>query len=386
MQRSSEPFSSPGARVLCVNLGSRTAKLSVVRVGAGAELGHAPESEVETETDIAAVDAPATFAAVDIARVDAVAYRVVRIHQLPTADAVLFDDATRAAIAESAELAPLHTRSVLDAFDTLRRSVPHAAHVAVFDAGFHRTIPDRAAVYGLPYEDALAGWRKVGFHGLSYAYASARAAVLLGAARTRKLVALHLGGGCSACAIDDGRSVETTMGFTPTDGLLMATRSGSVDIGLMLAYMRKKKLSIDEAEAIVSERSGLLGLGGSSDMREIEAARARGDGRATLAYDVFVHKASAAVGAMSAALHGLDAMAFTGGIGEHDATARERICAPFAFLGVTLDDARNREPAGDAIVSRADARVTVLRIRAREDWSMALAASHVVRTGTVAAS
>ncbi len=365
------------ARVLCVNLGSRTAKLSVVRVGGDARLGHAPAPEAEATTDIATLDDARSFASIDLATIDVIAYRVVRISTLPDRDAVPFDATTRAAIAASAEFAPLHTRSVLAAADALQKSAPHARHVATFDAAFHRTIPDRAAVYGLPYDDAVAGWRKVGFHGLSYAYAAARVREVLGTDRARKIVALHLGGGCSACAIDDGRSVETTMGFTPTDGLIMATRSGSVDIGLLLAYMRAKKLSIDDAEAVVSERSGLLGLGGSSDMREIEASRARGDVRAALAYDVFVHRARAAVGAMSAALHGVDAIAFMGGIGEHSASVRADICAAFAFLGVTIDAAANASPSGDAIVSSADSRVPVLRIETREDWSMAIAGTSV---------
>ncbi len=369
-------------RVLCVNLGSRTAKLSVLRVDAGAELGRAPAPEVETNAPLDALDDPHAYGEIDLAEIDAVAYRVVRIAKLPDDDAVPFGDATRAAIAASAELAPLHTRTVLAASDALRARAPRAEHVAVFDAAFHRTIPDRAAVYGLPYDDALAGWRKVGFHGLSYAYVAARVETLLGAAATRKLVALHLGGGCSAAAIGGGRSVETTMGFTPTDGLIMATRSGSVDVGLLLAYMREKKLSIDEAETIVAERSGLLGLGGSADMREIQAARARRDARGTLAYDVFVHRASAAVGAMSAALHGLDAIAFAGGIGENDPQARADICTPFAYLGVTLDAKRNAAPVDDAIVSADASCVPVLRIRTREDWSMAIAASRVARAGT----
>jgi acetate kinase len=361
------------ARVLCVNLGSRTAKLSVARVAGAARLAYAPPPEVETTVDIAALDDVRAFDALDLDTIDVVAYRVVRISRLPDRDAVVFDAAIRSAIADSAELAPLHTRSVLAASDALRKRVPDATHVATFDAAFHRTIPDRAAVYGLPYADALAGWRKVGFHGLSYTYAAARIRKLLGDDRTRKVVALHLGGGCSACAIDDGRSVETTMGFTPTDGLLMATRSGSVDIGLLLAYMRAKKLSIDAAEAIVSERSGLLGLGGSSDMREIEAARARGDARAALAYDVFVHRARAAVGAMSAALHGVDAIVFLGGIGEHSAAVRADICAAFAFLGVAIDAGANAAPRGDAVVSSAGSRVPVMRIETREDWAMAIA-------------
>ncbi len=371
--------------MLCVNLGSRTAKLSVLRVEAGAELGRAPKPEIEQDAPLDALGDPRAYGDIDLAAIDAVAYRVVRIAKLPAADAVPFDDGTRAAIAASVELDPLHTRTVLAASDALRARAPRAAHVAVFDAAFHRTIPDRAAVYGLPYADALAGWRKVGFHGLSYAYVAARVETLLGAARARKLVALHLGGGCSAAAIAGGRSVETTMGFTPTDGLVMATRSGSVDVGLLLAYMREKKLSIDEAETIVAERSGLLGLGGSADMREIQAARSRGEARGTLAYDVFVHRASAAVGAMSAALHGLDAIAFAGGIGENDPQARAAICAPFAYLGITLDARRNAAPLDDAIVSSEASRAPVLRIRTREDWSMALGASRVVRTGTMSA-
>ncbi len=372
-------------RVLCVNLGSRTAKLSVLRVEDDAGLGVPVAPEMESTTGIDALDDADAFAQVDLAAIDVVAYRVVRIARLPANDAVPFDDAVRAAIAESAELAPLHTSSVLAISDTLRRRAPRAAHVATFDSAFHRTIPDRAAVYALPYADALAGWRKAGFHGLNYAYVAARNTVLLGA-KSQKLVGLHLGGGCSACAIEGGRSVETTMGFTPSDGLVMATRSGNVDVGLLLAYMRKKRLSIDEMETIVSERSGLFGLGGSSDMRDIQAARAAGDARAALAYDVFVHRAQAAIGAMSAALSGLDAIAFTGGVGEHDARVRADICAPFAYLGIVVDPAANVAADADAIVSSAASRVPVLRLAAREDWSMALTALRATRAGISVAS
>ena len=369
------------ARVLCVNLGSRTAKLSVVRVDDADVLGRPAEPELQTSADVAGLGSTSVAERVDLASIDIIAHRVVRIARLPERDAVPFDEALRAEVAASAEYDPLHTRPVLDAFDALRASAPHALQVAAFDAAFHRSIPDRAAVYGLPYADALAGWRKVGFHGLSYAYLSARAAVLLGADATRKLVGAHLGGGCSMCAIESGRSIETTMGFTPTDGLMMATRSGAVDVGLLLAYMREKKLSIDETEALVTERAGLLGLGGSADMRDVQAARKRGDARAALAYDVFIHRASAAAGAMIAALHGVDAIAFAGGIGERDALVRADVTAPFAFLGARIDPAANASPADDAVVSEATSRVRVLRIRTREDWSMALAALRAATSG-----
>jgi acetate kinase len=368
------PTTISRARVLCVNLGSRSAKLTLLDVPSGAQLGEPGAAVAETEAALEAMSDRATLAPFEATPVDAVAYRVVRIRRLPAADAVPFDDATRASILAAAEFAPLHTRSVVAAYDALRAALPGARHVAVFDAAFHRTIPPRAAAYGLPYDDFTAGWRKVGFHGLSHAYATARSAVLLGDARpSRKLVSVHLGGGCSIAAIDGARSLDTTMGFTPQDGLLMATRSGTLDAGMLLAYMREKRLSIDDAERLISERSGLLGLGGSGDMREILAARARGDERAVLAYDVFVYRTLVAAGAAAATLGGLEALAFLGGIGENAPEVRGDVCAGLAFLGVRADAARNGPSADDAVISPAGDAVPVLRIHTREDWAMALA-------------
>jgi len=363
-------------RVLCVNLGSRTAKLSLLEVPPEAVAGQPAEPRLESECELAALsDAAATeqFAG---ERPDAVAYRVVRIRALPAADAVPFDAALRDAIAATQELAPLHTRSVLAAFDALSARLPAARHVGVFDSAFHRTIPARAAAYGLPYDDFVAGWRKVGFHGLSHAYAAARTAVLLGdPAPGRRLVNVHLGGGCSVAAIDGGRSVDTSMGFTPQDGLLMATRSGSLDAAMLLAYMRERRLSIDAAETIVSERSGLLGLGGAADMREIVRRRAAGDPRAQLAYDVFVYRAVTAVGAMAAALGGLEALSFAGGIGEHMPELRAAVCGALSFLGVRIDPVRNTPANTDAVLSPPGAPVAVARLHVREDWMLALAAA-----------
>jgi acetate kinase len=281
----------------------------------------------------------------------------------------------RASILAAAEFAPLHTRSVIAAYDVLHGALPGARHVAVFDAAFHRTIPPHAAAYGLPYADFEDGWRKVGFHGLSHRYAAARAATVLGDPRpSRKLVSVHLGGGCSIAAIDGARSVDTSMGFTPQDGLVMATRSGTLDAGMLLAYMRAKRLSIEETERLISERSGLLGLGGSADMREIIAERARGDVRAAFAYDVFVYRAVGVAAAMAAALDGLAALAFLGGIGENAPAVRADMCAGLSFLNVRTDPARNADPPGDALISPAGAAVPVLRIHTREDWALALAA------------
>lgn len=361
-----------------MNLGSRTAKLTVLDVAPGARTGEPAVPLAEAEPDLAAVAGGAEVLPFAEHPPDVVAYRIVRTRTLPAGDAAPFDAAVRGSILAAAEFAPLHTRSVVAAYDALRAALPAARHVAVFDAAFHRTIPAQAAAYGLPYDDFAAGWRKIGFHGLSHAYAAARTAVLLGdVAPRRKLVSFHLGGGCSAAAIDGPRSLDTTMGFTPQDGLLMATRCGALDAGMLLAYMRAKQLGVDDAETLISQRSGLLGLGGSADMRDILKACAAGEERAQLAYDVFVYRAIAAGAAMAAAAGGLEAVAFLGGIGEHSPEVRTGVCAGLAFLGAEIDATRNAAPSGDAIVSPAQSRVPVLRIHTREDWMMALAAVRV---------
>jgi acetate kinase len=362
-------------RVLCVNLGSRTAKLSVLDVPDDAVAGEPVAPAAELETPLDGLAAEEHLGSLDSDRVGIVAYRVVRSTDVSGAAAAPFDARTRAAILAAAEFAPLHTRPVVAAFDDLSPRMPHARHVAVFDGAFHHTIAAPVAAYGLPYDDFTAGWRKVGFHGLSHAYAAARTAKVLGDPHpVRKLVSAHLGGGASVAAVDGGRSVDTTMGFTPLDGLIMATRSGTLDAGMLLAYMRRKQLSIDDAEDLLAGRSGLLGLGGSADMRAIVAAKERGEARAALAYAAFVYRVSAAIGAMTATLAGLEAIAFLGGIGENAAGVRADACAPFAFLGASVDAGRNADPRDDAVISPDRARVAVLRIRTREDWMMALAA------------
>jgi acetate kinase len=363
-------------RVLCVNLGSRSAKISLIAVSPNDVAGEPSQPIAELECSVAALADAATLEPFESTGDDIVAYRVVRIRRLPETDAVLFDAGTRAAIAASQELAPLHTQGVLAAFDALSAKLPRARHVAVFDAAFHRSIPDRAAAYGLPYADFIAGWRKVGFHGLSHAFAAARVAALLNdPVPVRKLVGVHLGGGCSVAAIAGARSIDTSMGFTPQDGLLMATRSGTLDAGMLLAYMREKALSVEAAETLISDGSGLLGLGGSADMRDIVAGRERGDQRAQLAYDVFVYRVVTGVGAMAAALNGIDAVAFLGGIGEHMPGVRADVCAGLAYLGVRVDAGRNSPETTDAVISPAGANVAVLRLHVREDWMMAIAAA-----------
>jgi acetate kinase len=284
---------------------------------------------------------------------------------------VLVDDAVAGAIGELFELAPLHNPAALDGIAAARARFPSARHVAVFDTVFHAAMSDAAALYPLPWEwTERWGLRRFGFHGLSVEYATARAAELLGEAPSR-LVVCHLGAGCSVTAVLDGRSVDTSMGFTPLEGLMMARRSGSIDPGLLLYLLRQRHVDVDELERGLTEDAGLVGVSGvSSDMRAVLADANAGNERARLAIDMFVHRVAAAVGGMTASLGGLDVLVFTGGIGEHSEVIRERVCAPFGFLGLHMDSDRNAKVDADAPVSRADSRVHVLVITAREDLAI----------------
>ena len=240
-------------------------------------------------------------------------------------------------------------------------------------------MPDAARAYGGPHQWLDDGLRRYGFHGLSHEHATTRSAALLGRAPGDvRLVSCHLGGGSSIAAVDRGRSVDTTMGFTPLDGLVMATRAGAVDPGLLLHLLRHGT-SVDELDDVLERRSGVFGLSGvSADLRLVIAARDGGDERARLAVDVFVHRLVTGIGAMIGALGGLDAIVFTGGIGEHSAEVRARAVAAFAWMGAVVDETANAAVTGDADISGPDARVRVLVVTARED----LVIAHATRTLT----
>ncbi len=258
--------------------------------------------------------------------------------------------------------------------DAAFAAFPGVPEVAAFDTDFHATIPDAAALYPIPHEwTERYGLRRYGFHGLSVAWSVRRAAKLLGSP-PRRLVVCHLGSGCSATAVRDGRSVDTTMGFTPLEGMMMATRSGTVDPGLLLDLATDRGLAAQEIEDALNRRSGLLGVSGiSADLREVLKAADAGDPRARLAYDMFVHRLRRELGGLTATLGGLDALVFTGGIGEHAERVRAEAVAPFADLGAALDPAKNAAAVsgrGDAEISAAGARVRTLVIEAREDLSV----------------
>jgi acetate kinase len=337
-------------RVLVANAGSSSLKLSLLDSD-DSELWacelEAPRAVVEPErVRTALAELPQ--------EPDAAAHRIVHGGERFRA-AVVIDAAVEAALEGLAELAPLHQPKSLAALDAVRRALPDVTEVACFDTAFHATLPPAAATYALPLKwRERYGVRRYGFHGLSHAYA-ARAA-----GDARRVVTCHLGAGASLCAVLDGRSVDTTMGFTPLEGLVMATRSGSVDPGLLLWLQEREGVSTDSMADALEHDSGLLGLAGTADMRELLA---RDDDEARLAVEVYVHRLRAGIGAMAASLGGLDALVFTGGVGENSGRIRELASEGLGYLGV----------------GAREGGVRVLVVRAREDLEIARQVRELLR-------
>jgi acetate kinase len=262
----------------------------------------------------------------------------------------------------------------LQGIEAAQSRFPNAKHLAVFDTAFHRTIPDEAAVYPIPLEyferDRI---KRYGFHGINHEYCMHRAASMLDkAVDDINLIICHLGNGCSITAVAKGKSIDNTMGFTPLEGLMMGTRAGSIDPGLVLRMVAEKNGDVEEVDKILNKQSGLLGVSGvSNDMREVIGYARYGDKRAALAISMFVYRLQSYIGMMAAHLPRIDAIVFTAGIGEHSAMVRSRACEALQLLGCRLDAKRNDEAKGDAIVSAGDSTIPVLTITAREDWQIA---------------
>jgi acetate kinase len=329
--------------ILVVNAGSASLKLSVVEGDESAtkigSLAAAPED------------------------VTAVAHRVVH-GGLRFLEPTLIDDAVELELAAVTELAPLHNTPALAAIREARRLLPDLPHVAVFDSAFHRTIPDEASTYALSSRLREWGIRRYGFHGLSVQWASEQVPA-------SRLVVCHLGGGCSVTAVRDGRSVDTTMGFTPLEGVPMATRAGSVDPGA-LVYLLRHHLTLEALDHELEHESGLAGLSGiSGDVRELERSD---EPTARLALEVFVYRVATAVGAMAVALGGLEALVFSAGIGENSASLRQARCGRLGFLGVELDPEANASARPNATVSASRSNVRIVILEAREDIMAARAA------------
>ncbi len=355
----------PTRRVLVLNTGSSSLKWVVLDdatetiAAQGDAAWHDPQPDRHAEELARALG--------NVPPVDAVGHRVVHGGAQFRAP-VLVDDRVRNEILRLEELAPLHNPAAVAGIDAARQRFPNIPHVAVFDTAFHATIPDHAAVYPVPWEwTERWGVRRYGFHGLSVEYAVARVAQLLGSA-PRRVVVCHLGAGCSVTAVRDGASVDTSMGFTPLEGVMMARRSGSIDPGLLLYALRH--LSTAEVDRALNEQSGLQGVSGvSADMRAVLAAAADGQARAVLAREMFVYRVATCVGAMLAAVGGLDALVFTGGIGEHSAEIRRAVCGRLGYLGLETRDV-DADENGDRDVATPASAARVLVIAAREDLSV----------------
>ena len=350
-------------RVLVVNTGSSSVKLRMLD---GTELTGSTDLGAPSTLDPSEVgDAVGKLAGES--GVDCAGHRVVHGGSSFTS-AVVVDDRVRAELEKVVDLAPLHLPASLAGLDAVRAALPSVPSVACFDTAFHATIPAEAATYALPAEWRDLGIRRYGFHGLSHAYAARRAADILELpVDGLRLVSCHLGAGASLCAVHSGRSVDTTMGFTPLEGLVMATRSGSVDPGLVLWLQRQHGLSADEVFDGLESRSGLLGLAGTADMRVVLDRMNTGDDAARLAFQVYVYRIRAGIAAMSAAMSGVDAVSFTGGIGEPSAAVREGAVAGLEYLGVAVNPGQNEAARGDANVSAPGAPAGVAVVTARED-------------------
>lgn len=355
-------------RILVVNAGSSSVKLRVV----------GDDDATLDGLDLPAVDPDdATAEALETAigeldPVDAAGHRVVH-GGLEFREGVLVQGDVVERIEALSSLAPLHQPASVTALRVAMRALPDVPHVACFDTAFHASIPAAAATYALP-----AGWRsrwplrRFGFHGLSHAYAARRAADLLGRApEDLRLVTAHLGAGASLAAVSGGRSVDTTMGFTPLEGLVMATRSGSVDPGLILWLQRHGGLTADDIADGLEHESGILGLARTADMRALLASAEGGSSDARLARDVYVHRLRAGIAAMAAAMDGLDGLVFTGGVGENAVVIRRLAVEGLRFLRLSLDVDRNEAGTGDREIGPAGTTPAVLVVASREELEIA---------------
>jgi acetate kinase len=354
-------------RILVVNAGSSSLKLRVLD----------DRDEVLWSADLPAVHGIADRGVVEdairaIPRIDAVGHRIVH-GGTRFREAVRVDAEVAAALLALTDLAPLHQPKSLAALEAVTSALPDLPAVACFDTAFHATMPEEAATFAVPSEWRTRwGVRRYGFHGLSHAYASRRAAELMGREpRSARVVTCHLGAGASLAAVAGGRSVDTTMGFTPLDGLVMATRSGAVDPGLVLWMIRHAGLAPAEVEDALDHASGLQALAGTPDMRAIVERSEAGDRDARTALAVYGHRLAAGVAAMAAAMGGLDGLVFTGGVGEHAPAVRADAGDRLSFLGVEIDDERNLRSTADAEIGAENSPVRTFMIEAREDLEIA---------------
>lgn len=368
------------ARILVFNAGSSSLKVGLFTADAE-PLAVWQEHWKEGPPVAVGAMVEALLADVDLSSVIAAGHRVVHGGSRFT-HAVVIDAAVRAEIEALAALAPLHNRLALAIVDAAAVILPGVPQVAAFDTAFHATLPSEAYLYGLPYAwYAEWGIRRFGFHGLSHAYCAARCAEVLDRPLAElRLVTCHLGSGCSLAAIAGGKSIATTMGYTPLDGVVMATRPGALDPGILTHVLSQTGMSGAALESVLYHESGLKGVSGvSGDMREVLAARAAGDKRASLAFDLFIARLRDGIAVMAASLGGLDALVFSGGVGENCPEVRAAACERLGWIGVSLDSAANDTGPPDRVISVPHARVHALIIRTREEEMVARETANALR-------
>lgn len=387
-------------KVLVINCGSSSLKYQLIdsdteqasavgiceRIGIDGRLVHTPAGGEKIKLDIAMPDHEVAVKAVlealtdknygvigSLEEIDAVGHRVVHGGESFT-KSVLVDEKALKAIEECCELAPLHNPANLIGIRACRKLMHDVPMAVVFDTAFHQTMPKKAYTYALPYryyEDYKI--RRYGFHGTSHSYVSKRAAELLGLdINHSKIIVCHLGGGASITAVQDGKSIDTSMGLTPLEGLVMGTRSGDLDPAILEYINKKENKSFEEIINLLNKESGVYGLSGiSSDFRDLEKARDEGNERAIDATDVFVYRAAKYIGGYVAAMNGIDALIFTAGLGENDKIIRQMICNYFGYLGIALDEQKNNIRSVEAVISTDDSKVKVMVVPTNEELAIA---------------
>jgi acetate kinase len=371
------------SRVLVVNSGSSSLKYAVVEADSGSMVADGIVERIgdgEVPDHAAALQVVFDELADDMAGVIAVGHRVV--HGGPDLyEPTLVDDALIAKLEELSPLAPLHNPPALQGIEVARRALPDLPHIAVFDTAFFHDLPPAASTYAID-RDIATQWhiRRYGFHGTSHQYVSAQAAVFLDAPLdSLRQIVLHLGNGASASAIDRGRPVDTSMGLTPMEGLVMGTRSGDIDPGIITYLWRTAKMSVDDIESMLNRRAGMLGLGGEIDFRVVHRRIESGDASAQLAYDVYIHRLRKYIGAYLAVLGSTDVITFTAGVGENDARVRRDALSGMAALGIEIDEQRNTDGTKAARrISTDGSATTVLVIPTDEELAIARACVSVV--------
>ncbi|MBZ0177721.1 MAG: acetate kinase [Melioribacteraceae bacterium] len=343
-------------------------------------VGEILDHKIAIEYVIAVLLSPNHGVIKDKNEIDAVGHRVVHGGETFSGSVLITENVMRA-LKENIELAPLHNPPNIKGIEAVTIQLPNTPQCGVFDTAFHAKMPPHAYLYGIPRElYKRYKIRRYGFHGTSHRFVSKRAAELMGKDITElKIITAHLGNGASIAAINGGISIDTSMGFTPLEGLLMGTRCGDMDPSVILYIMGKEGLSIGEANTLMNKHSGLIGVSGeSSDMREIEEAKAANDKKASEAFNLFTYRIKKYIGAYSAALGGIDALVFTGGIGENSTLVRKDVCSNMDYLGLKLDETKNESPKGEADISTDDSKVRIFRIPTNEELVIALDTEEIV--------